>query len=88
MNVEKARSAKRTYHRTAAGVPAPAPSEDVVSHDNSPRIIRPRMVSLFSGCGGLDKGFELAGFQRVFANDFDKDAKSRDGPFCWRFPSF
>lgn len=37
--------------------------------------LHPRMVSLFSGCGGLDKGFELAGFQRVFANDFDKDAQ-------------
>jgi DNA (cytosine-5)-methyltransferase 1 len=35
----------------------------------------PRLVSLFSGCGGLDKGFELAGFERVFANDFDKDAQ-------------
>lgn len=36
---------------------------------------KPTLVSLFSGCGGLDKGFELAGFKRVFANDFDKDAQ-------------
>ena len=36
----------------------------------------PRLVSLFSGCGGLDKGFEDAGFNRVWANDFDKDAQS------------
>lgn len=36
----------------------------------------PRLVSLFSGCGGLDKGFELAGFDRVWANDFDKDAQA------------
>lgn len=35
----------------------------------------PRLVSLFSGCGGMDKGFELAGFNRVWANDFDKDAQ-------------
>ena len=35
----------------------------------------PLMVSLCSGCGGLDKGVELAGFKRVFANDFDKDAQ-------------
>lgn len=35
----------------------------------------PTLVSLFSGCGGLDKGFELAGFKRVFANDFDADAQ-------------
>lgn len=38
--------------------------------------IKPRLVSLFSGCGGMDKGFELAGFKRVFANDFDKDAQA------------
>ena len=36
----------------------------------------PRLVSLFSGCGGLDKGFEDAGFNRVWANDFDKDAQA------------
>lgn len=36
----------------------------------------PRLVSLFSGCGGLDKGFEMAGYHRVWANDFDKDAQA------------
>lgn len=36
----------------------------------------PRLVSLFSGCGGMDKGFEQAGFHRVWANDFDKDAQA------------
>lgn len=36
----------------------------------------PRLVSLFSGCGGMDKGFEQAGFRRVWANDFDKDAQA------------
>lgn len=30
------------------------------------------IVSLFSGAGGLDKGFELAGFQVVWANEYDK----------------
>lgn len=35
----------------------------------------PRLVSLFSGCGGLDLGFEMAGFKRVWANDFDPDAQ-------------
>lgn len=35
-----------------------------------------RLVSLFAGCGGLDLGFEKAGFHRVWANDFDKDAQA------------
>lgn len=36
----------------------------------------PRMVSLFSGCGGLDLGFIQAGFDVVWANDFDTDAQA------------
>lgn len=31
-------------------------------------------VSLFSGAGGLDVGFEKAGFRTVFANEYDHDA--------------
>ena len=31
-------------------------------------------VSLFSGCGGLDLGFINAGFNIIYANDFDKYA--------------
>ena len=30
-----------------------------------------RVVSLFSGAGGLDKGFEKAGFDIIWANEFD-----------------
>ena len=33
-----------------------------------------RVVSLFSGIGGLDKGFSDAGYDVVWANDFDKFA--------------
>lgn len=33
-----------------------------------------RVVSLFSGIGGLDKGFVNQGFEVVWANDFDKYA--------------
>ena len=29
------------------------------------------IVSLFAGCGGLDRGFENAGFRVVWANEFD-----------------
>lgn len=31
-----------------------------------------KVVSLFAGCGGLDLGFEMAGFEVVWANEFDK----------------
>ena len=33
-----------------------------------------RAISLFSGAGGLDLGFQKAGFKIIVANDFDKDA--------------
>nr|WP_238361210.1 DNA (cytosine-5-)-methyltransferase [Iningainema tapete] len=31
------------------------------------------IVALFSGCGGLDLGFRRAGFNVVWANEYDKD---------------
>lgn len=31
-----------------------------------------KVISLFSGCGGLDLGFEMAGFVVSLANEFDK----------------
>ena len=31
------------------------------------------IVSLFSGCGGLDLGFSKADFNNIWANEFDKD---------------
>ncbi len=31
-----------------------------------------KIISLFSGCGGLDQGFTNAGFKLVYANDNDK----------------
>ncbi len=31
-----------------------------------------KIISLFSGCGGLDTGFEKAGFDVIWANEYDK----------------
>lgn len=33
-----------------------------------------KVISLFSGCGGLDLGFTLAGHDIIWANDFNEDA--------------
>lgn len=35
---------------------------------------KPTIVSTFSGCGGMDLGFELEGYRTVWANDFQVDA--------------
>lgn len=37
-------------------------------------MTKPTVVSLFAGAGGLDLGFVQAGFDIVWANDFDSDA--------------
>jgi len=42
------------------------------------------LISLFSGAGGLDLGFEKAGFHTVWANEFDKDIWET---FSKNFPS-
>ena len=31
---------------------------------------KPKIVSIFSGCGGLDFGFHMEGYETVWANDF------------------
>ena len=33
-----------------------------------------KCASFFAGVGGIDKGFELAGFETIFANEFDLNA--------------
>lgn len=35
---------------------------------------KPKIISLFSGCGGLDLGFEQCGYKTVWANDFKAEA--------------
>ena len=42
----------------------------------------PKVVSIFSGCGGLDLGFHLEGYDTIWANDFAEWAvKSFEGYF-------
>lgn len=36
---------------------------------------KPKVISLFSGCGGLDLGFHEAGFDIVYANDIAESVK-------------
>lgn len=51
---------------------------EIMAHRNLQEEISatPRLISLFSGCGGLDAGFKRAGFNIVYANDFDSDAQA------------
>lgn len=40
---------------------------------------RPRVLDLFSGCGGLSLGFHAAGFEIAAAVEFDRDAAASHG---------
>jgi DNA (cytosine-5)-methyltransferase 1 len=38
----------------------------------SAKKVEPKILSLFSGCGGLDRGFHKAGYKTVWANDINE----------------
>jgi len=40
--------------------------------NNNANLKAPRIVSVFSGCGGLDLGFHLEGYETIWANDFSE----------------
>ena len=37
-------------------------------------MVKPTIISLFSGCGGSSLGYKLAGFQELLAIDFNANA--------------
>lgn len=45
---------------------------------------QPQIISLFSGAGGMDLGFKQAGFNIVYANEYDKTIWQT---FSYNFPS-
>lgn len=53
-------------------------TEEYVSSDMNlvQQTNKPKVISLFSGCGGLDYGFHKAGYDIVYANDIDPYVKA------------
>ena len=60
----------RTHHRRARNRPWSVFGESIKDAPKS----KFNMVSMFSGCGGLDLGFYYAGFKILWANDIDADS--------------
>ena len=48
-----------------------------------------KIVSLFSGAGGLDKGFEQAGFDIIWANEYDSTIwETFEYNFRWNWENY
>jgi len=45
---------------------------DFAMFDSVSKPISPKILSIFSGCGGLDLGFHLEGYTTIWANDFSE----------------
>ena len=69
---QKSKSSAERKRKAKGNVPSVARRKHVLDNSqNMPQLSKAPIdcVSLFSGCGGLDIGFERAGFGHIFAAD-------------------
>ena len=72
------RGRKKRVAETSASDVATASLQNVIdsiAHDFGYAPDAPVSIDLFSGCGGLTKGFSMAGIRSIFASDIDENCK-------------